>query len=254
MKITSKIIDAHMHLSTNYQSFTEKKKALLDEMDRNGICKGIIISDSELVSNIGNLKECTELFDDCDRIAVVGGISPFINFDEQYKMLESFITDKKIAGIKLYCGHEPIFLNDKALKLVYRLAERYDLPILFHSGWDNSQYSSPEIIKDTAEKYSSIRLICCHCCYPNLKECFDVLAKHDNVQFDISSVADGDAVNIKHTLEKAIHKMPERFIFGSDYGCCNQAKHIEFCNGLDISDYEKEMLFYKNAEQIYFGK
>ena len=83
--------------------------------------------------------------------------------------------------------------------MVYRLAERYDIPILFHSGWDNSQYSSPEIIKDTAEKNPSIRLICCHCCYPNLKGCFDVLAKYDNVHFDISSVADGDTVN-KETL------------------------------------------------------
>ncbi len=252
MKITSKIIDVHMHLPTDYQNLSEKKNALLLEMKRNGVSKGVVISDSELVSSIGNMRECVNLFQDCPNIAVVGGISPFINYNEQLSLLEYFVIRKKILGIKLYCGHEPVYLNDNVLEPVYSLAQKHNLPVLFHSGWDNSQYSSPEIIKQAAEKHSNVRLICCHCCYPNLSECFDTLAEYANVYFDVSSIADGNINYIKPVLEQAIRKMPDRFIFGSDYGCCSQEKHIVLGNNLDISEYAKEMLFYKNAERIYF--
>jgi len=254
MKITSEIIDAHMHLPVNYPTTTEKKKALFAEMKRNNVSRGIIISDSELVSSIGNLHECVELFENCPDIAVVGGISPLINYKEQLQLLERYIAQRKVVGIKLYCGHESVYLNDDALKPVYSLAGKYNVPVLFHSGWDNPQYSSPEIIRQVSKTYSDVRLICCHCCYPHLPECFYKLAGYSNVYFDVSSVADGDVVDIKPILEKAIFSMPDRFVFGSDYGCCCQEKHIEFCKQLDISDCEKDLLFYKNAEQLYFNK
>ncbi len=165
-----KIIDAHMHLPVNAGSFEKSKKLLLDEMKINGIEKGIVISDSEKESAIGSMTDCVCLFEDRSDIYIVGGVSPLIDYNAQLEKAEEFIKQKKIIGIKVFCGHEPIYLDSTDLKPVYNVAERYNIPVLFHSGWDNPQYSSPKIIRSAASRNFGVRFVGCHCCYPNLSE------------------------------------------------------------------------------------
>ena len=107
-----RILDAHMHLPTQGISLSEKKEILLKEMQKNGIDEGIVISDSAITSEIGSLKDCLELFSDTCYVHVVGGISPFFNYKEQCKLLDTALSEKKIVGIKLFCGHESFYLSD----------------------------------------------------------------------------------------------------------------------------------------------
>lgn len=247
------IYDAHMHLPVHGSTMAEKRAALFAEMKRNGINGGVVISDSELKSTIGSLQECCELFANCPDIAVVGGISPFINFQEQLALLESYLSKNMARGIKLYSGHEPIYLDDAVLEPVYKTAEKYGVPVLFHSGWDNPQYSAPEVIQRAVKTYPRVTFVCCHCCYPNLSECFSALAEYENLLFDISSIADdfSTASKLKPVVERAIHAMPERFLFGSDHASCDQHAHVAFCDQLVLSDRERMLLYQENAERIY---
>lgn len=246
------IFDFHMHLPANFPTLEEKKNALLAETERNGVSGGAVISDSVPESEIGSLRDCAELFADIPQIKVIGGISPHFEYEKQLVLLEKYISEKKVSGIKIYCGHEPIYLDDERLSPVYRIAAEYGVPVLFHSGWDNSRYSSPEVIERTAALYPNVKLVCCHCCYPKLSECFEKLAEFENVYFDLSSTADAPALfgEVKAAVEKAVRKMPERIIFGSDFASCDQKTHIEFFNGLDISYEEKRLMFGRNAEKI----
>lgn len=248
----TEIFDFHMHLPTNFPTIEEKKKALLAEMERNGVSMGVVISDSEIESSIGSLRECAELFADTHNIFVVGGISPYFEYEKQLALLEKYISEKKVSGIKIYCGHENIYLDDENLRPVYRIAEEYGVPVLFHSGWDDPQYSSPEVIRRAAVLYPNVKIVCCHCCYPRLAECFEKLAEFENLYFDLSSTADDPAIyiEVKAAVEKAVRNIPERIIFGSDFASCDQRTHIEFFMGLDISANEKELIFHKNAEKI----
>lgn len=247
-----KIFDFHMHLPTGFPTPEEKKTALLAELERSGVSGGAVISDSVLESEIGSLRDCAELFADVPQIKVMGGISPYFDYEGQLALLEKYISEGKASGIKIYCDHEPLYLDDERLSPVYRIAEGYGVPVLFHSGWNNAQYSSPEVIKQTAAMYPNVKLVCCHCCYPRLAECFEVLAEFENVYFDLSSTADDPALRgeVKTAVENAVHNMPSRVIFGSDHACCNQREHIDLFMGLDISDEEKQLLFCGNAEKI----
>lgn len=222
-------------------------------MKRNGVSKGLVISDSELKSSIGSLRECCELFADCSNVSVVGGISPFIQFEDQLALLENYLAVRMACGIKIYSGHKPIYLINPVLEPVYKLAKRHSVPVLFHSGWNNVEYSAPEIILQAAQAHPDTSFVCCHCCYPKLMKCFSTLAECKNVFFEISSIADDSAVafKLKPVLENAIHEMPNRFIFGSDFASCDQSAHIEFCNTLALSNNEKELLFSSNAERVY---
>ncbi len=247
------IIDAHMHLPSGEPDLARKKRRLLSDMRANGVDMGIVISDSELTSAIGSMDECAELFSDCPNVRAAAGISPYINYAEQLGKLKKYLSRGLFSGIKLYCGHEPVYIDDSALKPVFGLAAEYGVPVLFHSGWDNAQYAAPERVKAAAAANSEVRFVCCHCCYPKLAECFDALKDLANVYFDLSSTADDPGKNplIAAVLERYIPEMPKRFVFGSDYGCCDQAAHIGFFEGLDIPDEFRRMLFSLNAKRVY---
>lgn len=247
------VIDAHMHLPTDEIGWEDKKKKLLSEMKRNGVDAGIVISDSETESEIGSTDDCVQLFENCPNIFVVAGISPYIDYEAQLQKIERYCREKKIVGIKLYCGHEPIFIDDGILNPVFQLAARFHVPILFHSGWDNAQYAEPARVKRVSDRYPEINFICCHCFYPKIQQCFDVLKDSGNVFFDLSSIADSPERNpeMKKILEENIPKMSSRFLFGSDYASCDQREHIDFCRRISLSDENREMLFSVNAQRVY---
>ncbi len=247
------IIDAHMHLPSGEPDPESKKRRMLSDMRANGVDIGIVISDSELESAIGSMDDCAELFSDCPNVFAAAGISPYINFEKQLEKLRNYLARGLFVGIKLYCGHEPVYIDDGSLKPVFELAVEFDVPVLFHSGWDNAQYAAPERVKAAAEKNPDVRFVCCHCWYPELALCFEALKYCANVYFDLSSVADDPekSPSMAAVLERYIPEMPERFIFGSDYGCCDQRRHIEFIGSLDIPPNHKQAVLCGNAARIY---
>ena len=83
------------------------------------------------------------------------------------------------------------------------------------------------------------------------RDCFRELADCKNVYFDLSSVADGSKAELIPVLEAAVRSMPERFIFGSDYGSCDQGEHLQFFRRLKLSERESQLLFSENARRMY---
>lgn len=248
-----KIIDAHLHLPYCVEGLQNKKEHLLMQLENCGITYGIVISDSSLKSSIGSLTECVELFGDTDRVFVVGGISPLIDYANQLRILEKYIVKKKIVAVKLFCGHEKFYLNDNRLLPVYEMAVGYNVPILFYSGWENAKYAEPDIVLDISKQYPNINFICCHVNYPKVTEGVQRLRDCRNVYFDLSSIADDYSIGLgfRELLSQQIHEMPERFLFGSDYEGCDIKEHVDFIDKMALSDIEKEMVFYNNAKRLY---
>ncbi len=248
------IIDAHTHLPVGDEcnSLQRQKECLLYEMKENKVNRCIVISDSSMESVIGTLDECVELFVETDNVDVVGGISPFYEFSSQLIKLKQYLDEKLIVGIKLFTGHEAFYLTDERLRDVYELAMQYNVPVLFHSGWDNSQYSDVKLVAEIAKQYPELKLVVCHCFYPELEKCL-ALVGFENVIFDLSSVAD-DVIrqeNRAMMIKKLIDKAPERVLFGSDFSCCNQKEHINFIRDLKLISAVEDNIFWKNAKRIY---
>lgn len=248
------IIDAHVHLPVldGCISIKKKKERLLREMALNQVDYSIVISDSTLKSEIGTLDECVRLFDENENIYVVGGISPFCEFQTQLCKLKVYLAEKKIIGIKLFPGHEAFYLTDERLKEVYELAVLYNIPILFHSGWDNCEYADVPVTDEVARLYPHLKLVCCHCFYPEIEKCMQLI-QFQNVFFDLSSIADDrrKIPAISTQIKKVIAAAPSRVLFGSDYSCCDQWRHIEFIRGLNLEKSVEDMLFWKNAKNMF---
>lgn len=247
-----RILDVHMHLPTQGISLSEKKEILLKEMQKNGIDEGIVISDSAITSEIGNLKDCLELFSDTCYVHVVGGISPFFNYKEQCKLLDTALSEKKIVGIKLFCGHESFYLSDNILEPVYALAETYNVPMLFHSEKDSSQYASYFAVCEAVRQHPNITFVCCHCHYPNVEACFQRYKNVNNIVFDISSIADVQmTADMRKAVQSELQRHPDAIMFGSDYAGCSQADHLDFAMSLAVSDDIRSRLLYKTAYRVF---
>lgn len=248
------IFDAHVHLPSNsvQTSLEQKKESLLRVMHENEVSKCLVISDSVPASPIGSMQECAELFKDTDNVYVAGGISPLCDYDNQLVLLERYLDRRLIAGIKLFTGHEAFYLNDTRLRKIFDIAVEYDAPLLFHSGWDNAHYGSAHLAAEVAADYPKLKLVCCHCFYPDVKNSLPLL-KYDNVFFDLSSVADNSDINseISQVIAGLISAAPERVIFGSDFPCCSQKSHIDFVKGLSLEAATETAVFVNNAERLY---
>ena len=248
------IIDAHVHLpiEKDCRNLCRKREKLFQELERNHIDRCIVISDSCMKSDIGNLNECVELFRKSDNVDVVGGISPYFEFQTQLKKIRDYLDKNLIVGIKLYTGHEAFYLSDERLKEVYALAQQYDVPVLFHSGWDNCQYSDVNVVAEVARQYQNLKLVCCHCFFPRIDKC-QLLVKYPNVYFDISSIADNRAIinDIAEKIKKLIEAVPKRVLFGSDYSGCSQEEHLQFVKNLGLNKMLTESIFEGNAKYVF---
>ena len=250
------IIDAHVHLPTysSLRSFQEKKERLLLEMQKNGVEKCIVIADSWPDTEIGSTAECMTLFpkDNSDGVYVVGGISPDVDFDDQLELIRRGIEQKALVGIKLFPGHERFFLTDRRLDPVYDLAVETGTPVLFHSGWDCSQFGEVEVAIETAKRYPDLRLVCCHCWYPLIHSSVFALP-YPNIFFDLSSVADEPErwKQVGRSVRELIDSVPDRVMFGSDAFGCSMEQHIKFVKDLGLSKETEDKIFAENAKMIY---
>lgn len=234
------IIDAHVHLPVGEQfsDMASKKEKLLDEMKKNHVDKCIVIADSWPDSEIGTTEELVSLFlrTKNANVFVVGGISPIKNFDETFEKLLQYALHKQIVGSKLYTGHESLYLTDNKLKDVYALAIKYNLPLLFHSAWDNIDFGNVDVAESILKQFPELQLVCCHCWYPEIRKCRHLL-KYPNIAFDLSSIADNADIldNIRSEAKLLIEGVPERVIFGSDSFGYSMIEHIKFIKSLKLT-------------------
>jgi hypothetical protein len=247
------IIDSHLHLPWEAETMEMKKAALLAELERNGVEKGLVIADSVPESVIGSVRDCTELLRGSSIIKVAAGISPLNGLGEQLAYCRELLEAGDIAAVKLYTGHEKFFCTDAELAPVFDMAEDFDVPVLFHTGWDDNEYSAPERMRELALSRPRNKFVYCHCFYPLAERCFGVLGDCGNVFFDTSSVADDESLipALKPVFERAVSLMPERMIFGSDFGSCSQEAHIRFAEELEMSGSQRELFMHGNAERLY---
>lgn len=252
----NKIIDAHVHLpclNSNLKSFKDKKKQLFNDMATAKIDYAIVIADSEISSQIGSIEDCVKLFKYNSNIFVIAGISPIIAYEDRLLLVEKLLKRNKIVGIKLFAGHEEYFLNDLRLEKVFALCEKYNVPLVLHTGWDNSHLTHPKYIRDIAINHANLKVIISHLCYPELDMCYNLTADLSNVYYDISSLAfeKDNAPMVKNILTLIAKDNPQKLLYGSDYSECNMLDHIELVKSLDIPEQTKRQLLFDNAVRVY---
>jgi len=122
------------------------------------------------------------------------------------------------------------------------------------------KYSHPLNIDEVANRFTHLKIVMAHMGNPWLLDCAAVMAKNKYVYADMSAFFEenrpilyDDITVFKESMLDAelLLGADDKFLFGRDWRLYNQAEYISAINALDLDERESELVFWKNAKEIF---
>ncbi|TSC82320.1 MAG: amidohydrolase 2 [Parcubacteria group bacterium Gr01-1014_19] len=267
-----RVIDVHTHLSklhkSKYSESHEKNlRYLLAEAKQNKVDRLLIIAGlANADGTKTSVKGLVKLAGGNAKISIIGSFDLAQNSKKELRELENLLKEKKIVGIKIYTGYQHFYPTDKRCAPIYKLCEKYNVPVIFHSGDTlmgyikdpKLKYSHPLHIDDLATDRPNLKIVIAHMGNPWLLDCAEVLYKNPNVYADISGLVIGTDLNTpygrlmkKRLLELIDYSEGNKLMYGTDWPLCPMKTYLKFVKSLGLSKTQLEGLMHKNAEKIF---
>jgi hypothetical protein len=157
------IIDVHTH--TAFSGATQSGRGIAQteaqyfkEWKEAGIV-GAIAHTTQTGSNFYNFKDRNVIY--------CGGVGPETKITE----IESGLRTGKYGCLKIYLGYVHRYASDPLYDPFYKLAEKYDVAVVFHTGDTAStraklKYADPLTIDEVAVDHPKVRFVIAHCGNP----------------------------------------------------------------------------------------
>lgn len=254
-----KIIDFHAHIFPDkiahlavqnleqHYKFSWYGKGTLEDMRRetegSGFYRSVVFSTptkpSQVVVNNDFLLSITD-----EKFIVFGSVHP------DYEYAEEEIERLKKAGIRGFKFH-PDFQrfnidDDKAIRLYEKIGGEY--PIVLHTGDKELKFSAPERLARVLEKLPEHKFVAAHMGGYSVWETEANCLVGKNVWFDTSSTM--HEVTRERMTEMIKAHGAHRVLFGTDYPAVSVKEEAEKVMSLDLTDEEKKLIMYKNAEEL----
>ncbi|WLD92571.1 amidohydrolase family protein [Alkalihalobacillus sp. AL-G] len=276
-----KIIDAHMHFS-EIESF---KKTATDLSKVNYSYDGIVkeYEDANVVLGIGMglVEKEKEGFPDPSSPTPMGldldaripasivycvGVNPYQLESQDLSDLEKTLDDPGVVGIKIYLGYYPFYAYDDVYQPIYKLAAKYELPVVFHTGDTYSErgllkYSHPLTLDEVAVQHRDVNFVMAHFGDPWTLDGAEVVYKNRNMFADLSGLVVGTAADIKRYQDSPRffnhlrHALTftdnyKKFLFGTDWPLVPVEPYIEFVKDIIPKGYHEDV-FYNTALKVF---
>jgi predicted TIM-barrel fold metal-dependent hydrolase len=177
----------------------------------------------------------------------IGVADPRRNDPEHLDRVEHQLQQGRIKGFKAYLGYLHHGPASPGYAPYYRLAARYQIPVIFHSGDTYAasaklKYAHPLLIDEVAVDYPETNFVIAHGGCPWFGDAAEVISKNANVWADLSGIFVGDAVafaalaaqgRLHRTVERLREALeyadrPDRFLYGSDWPLAPMAAYRAF--------------------------
>jgi len=265
-----KIIDAHIHTSFSEKEtkdFAKKNgidfswNGLQKSMKDNSILNVIAITTdiSDPTPGESNLLLAQAKKD--SRLRSVCSINPNYTNQNHVKTVEKLMKNKNIVGIKIFPGYHPVYPNDKKYFPFYKLAGKYGLPVIIHTGDTFGskylvKYSHPLSVDEIAVKFPETTFILAHLGFPWVREAAELVYKNENVYADLSAFCIGCAPktpayvisDICYALEAS--ERPDKFLYGSDWPLVDMKEYIKIIKKA-VPRKHHSKVFYENAKKVF---
>ncbi len=202
-------------------------------------------------------------------VHAVGVADPRRSDPAHLRRVESELTTGRVRGLKVYLGYLHFGPDDAGYCPYYELAERYRLPVIFHTGDTYSpvaklRYARPLGVDDVAVDHPGVRFVLAHFGNPWLTDAAEVVYKNVNVWADLSGLAVGDAASLAaEERREALHEAqaelrrafryaerPNRFLYGSDWPLVPMKAYRDFVAGA-IPEVNHPQVFEENARSLF---
>jgi hypothetical protein len=201
-------------------------------LDRPEASSGVMMSEKEYFAELSEIHAAGAL-----ALVIPKGLTAFGDVETEHDLrsrgvfncvgltarVDAAALEKKLRSglyrcIKIYLGYVPQYAYDPHYEPAYRLAEKYDVPVIFHTGDTYSgkallKYAQPLTIDEVAVKHPKTRFVIAHCGNPWIEDAAELAYKNDNVYLDGSGLAIGDLDKKPEWTEEYFVK-PLRWVFG----------------------------------------
>lgn len=168
------------------------------------------------------------------------------NYAEDYgKDIEDVLHIDGYIGFKTLPDYYKTSVGDARYDKMYALASERRLVLLVHT-WGYSRYNDVDDMARIADKYPDIQLILGHSSPNRLDDAIALVKRTENVYLDLCDIHRHSGIVEKMTKAAGSGKI----LFGTDLPWYDPTYAIGSVLCADISDEDRENIFYKNAETI----
>lgn len=192
--------------------------------------------------------------------------------DELIRVENNLKNNNKIIGIKIYLGYQAFYANDKKIKKVTELANKYGVSMIFHCGEcyaseEKINHSDAKYIEDLAKEFKDINFIASHMNWPLFENIFNLCEKYDNVFTCFSGSLDAidkdkrkiqvdRTVDIINKYLKEYPNLKNKLMYGTDFFSEGEAfldvsDYVKIVEMLDLNEVEKNNILYNNVFLAY---
>ena len=180
----------------------------------------------------------------------------------------------RVVALKAYLGYLHFGPEDPHYVPYYKLAAKYGLPVIFHTGdtWSTKakvKFAHPLRVDEVAVDHPEVRFVMAHLGKPWRIDAAEVIFKNDNVWADLSGLYVGDEKSMGELLQKdpspdsasgvmiselkkalGYAERYDRVLYGSDWPLAPMAVYRRFIEAI-IPKEHHEKVFRTNAEQLF---
>lgn len=265
------LIDCHVHLNNYYtdnggnrRPTEENVQRLWGAMAANGVDHAVVITSYMVDVDRPSVEHILEVLAEDPRTTVVEGLRWRGEVRTDLFHMEERLRDGVVKGIKLYPGYDRYAINDPSLETVFRIAAKYDVPVMIHTGDTYARSAKvrqahPLLVDDVAVDYPDVRFVICHLGNPWFQDAAEVLYKNDNVYADMSGLTLGDFdYEFERYLVMRVKDMmaymgdPSRqLMYGSDWPLVEMGPYVKFLESLDFTREAREHIAWQTAAQLF---
>ena len=185
------------------------------------------------------------------------------------RRVEQALATGRVKALKAYLGYLHFGPDDAGYHPYYELAERYKLPVVFHTGDTYSpaarlKFAQPLLVDDVAVAFPNVRFVLAHVGNPWMADAAAVVYKNVNVWADLSGLIVGDAEaftdeernehrnDVREALRLAFRyaERPNRFLYGTDWPLAPMPAYREFIAAAIPPPFH-EQIFSENARMLF---
>jgi len=252
------VIDAHLH--TRFDGWPDKdtekdysQEQLEKEMKAAGVVGGVALT-----------YEYDDGYHDLSRIGVFHCIG--VREKIELEKIEEGLNSERFRCVKIYLGYSHRFAYDPAYKPVYKLAEKYGVPVVFHTGdtyyrTAKVKYADPLTIDEVAVDHPGVKFVIAHCGNPWIESAAEVAAKNANVYLDGSAFLLGnldklDRADVDEYMVRPLKWVfnyvgdPTKLMYGSDWPHVDMRSNIKAFKRA-IPKKHWKAVFHDNAVRLF---
>ncbi|AGK61769.1 putative metal-dependent hydrolase of the TIM-barrel fold protein [Archaeoglobus sulfaticallidus PM70-1] len=236
------------------KDFSISVEKMLADMDEAGVEKAVVVGvDAETTYSykVSNDAVYRAYEESGGRLIPFAGVDPHKG-KVALKEIDR-IVKLNFKGLKFMPHLHELNPNDPKMYEIYRAANDYGLPLLFHTGTQfhkgsKIKYCRPLYLDDVAVDFPDLKIIIAHFGYPWYEEALAVVRRNENVYFNIAGWSP------KYIPEVVIRQMnsilSDKVLFGTDYPLMNYKRVVEELKQLNLKETTYEKMFYRNAKRI----